>query len=405
MSGPRSVAGERVIVPTLDAASSVACLRSLGRHSIPTVAISELEDPPGFVSKYCDERFQVPDPDEDLDAYGDALLTLARRDDVRTIVPLREADVYCLARRRSEFEAHVHAQWPTFESLRTVQDRVRLFDEADAIGVNAPRTALLSEFDDWDEDVIVKPRYTVHSPGYDDAFDVAHTHHNSTQYVPDSADLDVDAIVADMGHVPLVQEYVRDTDEYAFFALYDHGDAVATFQFRQQRGYKYAGGPSAFREAVDIPDLQAAGRGLLDHLDWHGLAMVEFLRDPRTGEFELMEINPRFWTSLPFSIQAGVDFPYYYWLLSMGYTPTGTFDDGYDVGRAGHLLRGELLHLHSILFEDYPLVDRPSFPRTAASIAASLVRYPTFDYLSVDDPRPFFRDIRNALVPSRRRTR
>jgi len=399
------VAGERVIVPTLDAASSVACLRSLGRHSIPTIAISELEDPPGFVSKYCDERFAVPDPNEDLDAYGDALLSLARRDDVRTILPVREADIYCLASRRSAFEEHVHAQWPTLDSLRTVQDRVRLFEEAAAAGVNAPRTAVLSEFDNWDEDVIIKPRYTVHAPEYDDAFEIAQTHYNSTQYISDSADIDFDAIVADMGHVPLVQEYVPDTDEYAFFALYDHGDAVASFQFRQHRGYKYAGGPSAFREAVDIPALQEAGQGLLDHLEWHGVAMVEFLRDPETGEFELMEINPRFWTSLPFSIQAGVDFPYYYWLLSMGYTPTHSFDSGYDVGRAGHLLRGELLHLHSILFEEYPLVERPSFPRTAATIAASIVRHPTFDYLSIDDPAPFVRDMVNAIIPTRRRTR
>lgn len=405
MSRDQAVLGDRVVVPALDAASSVACIRSLGRRSIPTIAASELPDPPGFVSKYCDERIAVPSPNDDLDAYGDALLSLARRNDVRTIVPVREADVYCLASRRSTFDEHVHAQWPTLDSLRDVQDRVRLFDAAEEVGVDAPRTELLSEFEDWGGDVIVKPRYTVHAPAYDDAFDVAHTHHNSTRYITDPETIDADALVAEMGHVPLVQEYVPDSDEYAFFALYDRGDCVASFQFRQRRGYKYAGGPSAFREAVDVPELADAGRTLLDHLDWHGLAMVEFLRNPETGAFELMEVNPRFWTSLPFSIQAGVDFPYYYWLLSTGYDSLESVDASYDVGRAGHLLRGELLHLHSILFEEYPLVERPSFPRTAAQIAASLLRHPTFDYLSLDDPRPFVRDLVNALTPSRRRSR
>jgi len=183
---------------------------------------------------------------------------------------------------------------------------------------------------------------------------------------------------------------VPGTDEYGFFALYDEGEPVAAFQHRQLRGYKYCGGPSAYRESVDIPELEAAGLRLLDHLDWHGLAMVEFLRDDETGEFKLMEVNPRFWSSLPFTVQAGVDFPNCYRALAAGERPAT--DPDYEVGIAGHLLRGELLHLHSVLFEDYPLVDRPSVVGTAAAMVASLVRHPRFDYLSADDLGPFLRD-------------
>jgi hypothetical protein len=108
-----------------------------------------------------------------------------------------------------------------------------------------------------------------------------------------------------------------------------------------------------------------------------------------------MEINPRFWTSLPFTIQAGVDFPYYYWLLATGRGDEIAAD--FDVGVAGHLLRGELLYLHSVLSEEYPLVERPSFGESVADIGTSLVRHPRFDYLSVDDPRPFVRDVRNTV--------
>ena len=37
--------------------------------------------------------------------------------------------------------------------------------------------------------------------------------------------------------------------------------------------------------------------------------MVEFKKDTRTGEYVLMEINPKFWGSLDLAIAAGVDFP------------------------------------------------------------------------------------------------
>jgi predicted ATP-grasp superfamily ATP-dependent carboligase len=198
-----------------------------------------------------------------------------------------------------------------------------------------------------------------------------------------------------MGHVPLVQEYVPDSDEYGFFALYEGGEAVATFQHRQRRGWDYSGGPSAYRESVDIPELEASGRRLLDELDWHGVAMVEFLRDPDTGEFELMEVNPRFWSSLPFTVQAGVDFPALYWRQATGESVERAAD--YDEGVAGHLLRGELLHLESIVADDYPLVERPSLGETALAVAESVVRDRRFDYLSADDPGPFVRDVRNTL--------
>jgi predicted ATP-grasp superfamily ATP-dependent carboligase len=390
-----------VVVPVIDTASSTAAIRSLGRRGVRTIAVAEDEAAPGCRSRYCDEVVTAPDPTVDLEGYEEALVDLARRPDVATVLPLREEDVYVLARNRDALAEHVGTPWPTLETLRGAQDRVRLFEAARAADVAIPGTRTLDQWTAWDRDVIVKPRYTMHAAEYSDRFARSHAQWSSTRYVAPGEELDRDEVVSGMGHVPLVQEYVPSTDEYGFFALYDRGEAVATFQHRQRRGWKYCGGPSAYRESVDIPELDRAGRRLLDELEWHGVAMVEFLRDPDTGEFRLMEVNPRFWSSLPFTVQAGVDFPALYWTLATG-GDVGTAPE-YDVGTAGHLLRGELLHLHSILFDDYPLVDRPSFTRTALSVAASLARHPRFDYLDAADPCPAARYAYNTVKEAYRR--
>lgn len=382
-----------VVIPAINTASSTAAIRSLGRRNIETIVVSEHESPPGFSSKYCSERLSVPDPYADLSAYEDALLGLAHRPDVRTILPFREPDVYVLSRNRAELQSHVGTPWPPIETLRRVQDRVELFDVARDVGVQMPETTRLDAWPDWEQGCIVKPRYTVHAPEYADEFTDASTMDESARYVAAGDRPDFDELVDAMGHVPIVQEYVPTGDEYGFFALYDHGRPVGTFQHRQRRGWKYAGGPSAYRESVDIPELEAAGRALLDELDWHGVAMVEFLKDPQTGAFKLMEINPRFWSSLPFTIQAGVDFPSLYWEQATG-RPVEA-DDDYRVGTAGHYLWGECLHLASIVTEEYPLVERPSLMATARDIAISIGRHPRFDYLDVDDTRPFVRDLSN----------
>ncbi|MFC7095956.1 carboxylate--amine ligase [Halobaculum marinum] len=406
MTPQRNADGGSAIVPAIATASSTAALRSLGRRGVRTVAVSEHDNPPGFASRYCDETHRVPDPVVDVDGYEAALLRLASRADVETVLPFREADVYVLARSRSAFAEHVGTPWPDLQTLRGAQDRVRLFEAARAAGVAMPETRLLDEWDDWDERVVVKPRYTMYAPEYDDRFDRPAPAMCTTRYVAPNEEPDRAAIVEEMGHVPLAQRYVPSGDEYAFFAQYDEGEAVATFQHRQRRGLKYCGGPSAYRESVDIPELEAAGRRLLDELDWHGVAMVEFLRNPETGEFELMEVNPRFWSSLPFTVQAGVDFPSLYYDQAIG-VPIPT-EPPYEAEIGGHLLWGEALHLLSVVTDEYPLVERPSFARRLGEVATSLVRSPRFDYLSASDPGPFVRDVRNraatVVAPLRRAT-
>ncbi len=383
-----------VLVPGVAAPSTVACLRSLGPRGVGTIVGSESPSTPAAVSAQCDAFVELPDPGTDVDAYGEALLAIARRPEVRTVIPVREEDVYVLSRNREAFAAEVATPWPSFETLRRVQDRLELFAAAEDAGVAAPETRSLEEWDDWSRETIVKPRYTVAAPAYlgpgTGRVDVGSTRYRSPGSPPD-----VEAIVRRRGHVPIVQEYVRDTREYGFFALYDHGEPLATFQHCQHRGYKYAGGPSAYRESTAIPALEDAGLALLDHLEWHGLAMVEFLRNPDTGRFELMEVNPRFWSSLPFSVRAGVDFPGLYWQLATGRKVERM--PAYDVGIGGHLLRGELSYLHSVATEEYPLVDRPAFATALRDVATSIARERRFDYAVAEDPLPFAQDGWNTL--------
>lgn len=378
---------DAVVVPGIEAPSTVACLRSLGRRGVRTIVVSEDETTPGFASKYCDETVLAPDPDDDLEGYGDLLLDLAHRPAVRTIVPVREPDVYFLAKHRDTFAEHIGTPWPDFNRLQRVQDRKRLFEIAREAGISVPETRLLTEWNDWNREAVIKSRYTIVVSDDEDGASYPTVRFQNPGEAPD-----VEATITEMGHEPLVQEYMSDPAEFGFFALFDRGSPVVTFQHRQIRGYKYSGGPSAFRESVDIPELEDAGLRLLKELDWHGLAMVEFKR--HDGEFKLMEINPRFWSSLPFSVAAGVDFPYQYYCLSTG---EPVEDQPYDAGVAGHLLRGEVGYLYSLLTHDSPLAERPAPVRSARTVVASMASHPRFDYLTLDDPGPFVRDVRRTI--------
>ncbi|MFW6003794.1 MAG: ATP-grasp domain-containing protein [Halanaeroarchaeum sp.] len=382
------------VVPAIRAPNSVALLRSLGRRGVHTIAVSEHERPPSFRSRYVDERVAVPTPGENIDGYREELLALARRDDVRAIFPVREADVYALSTDRSSFADHVAPLWPTAEALRAVHDRSILFDVAERAGVDVPETRLLTEVEDWDRERIVKGRFAILVDEFVETVRPGMVGSPpKTIFLEPGTEPYVDSIVDEMGHVPIAQEYVRGT-EYCLRALYHDGEPVVTTQKRLRRGYKYSRGPSVYHEAVDIPELRRAGLRLLEELQWEGIASVGFIRDD-AGQFNLLEINPRFPASIPVDIHAGVDYPAYVWDLATD-GPLETPPD-YRPGTASHLLRGEIAHLHSVLFEDYPMVERPGLGQTLWDIASSTLRQPNFDLASLDDPGPFVRDTWNAV--------
>lgn len=100
------------------------------------------------------------------------------------------------------------------------------------------------------------------------------------------------------------------------------GKLVTSFQHRRLSENPPSGGVAvvAIAEAVDAMLLDYSMR-LLRALEWEGVAMVEFRHDRETGETALMEVNGRFWGSLPLNTIAGVDFPLYAWQLSQGEIP------------------------------------------------------------------------------------
>ncbi|WP_324663344.1 carboxylate--amine ligase [Haloarcula sediminis] len=384
------------LIPTGYETQGYTCVRSLSRHGIDTIIASEKPKVPAGKSRYCTEALSVSDPRRDLLAYRDDLLEIARRPAVTTVVPIRPDGAYLLSRYREQFGDVTDLFVPQFEQFHTVADRLRLVEAAENAGVPVPTTAMLGDVEEWSGEQIVKSRYNVLAEGVlagrapgDMAVEKSLTHLAAGE-APDP-----EALTATMGHEPIVQEYIPSTAEYMIGALYDHGEPLAMFQHRQIRGDTYAGGGGVYRESVAIPELATVARALLDELDWHGLACIEYMRHEETGEFYLTEINPRMWQSLPSTVRAGADFPLYYWLAAGGRQEE--IDCDYELGVGTHSLHGELRHLLSIVRSDSSVVAKPPVTRRAREILVSCLREPNFDYLALDDPGPFVQGLRNEL--------
>ena len=100
--------------------------------------------------------------------------------------------------------------------------------------------------------------------------------------------------------------------------LYERGRMAWHFVHERLHEWPLTGGASTLRRAGGAePELVELTRRLLDRLEWHGVAMVEWRRAD-DGTLHLMEINPRLWGSLPLTIAAGVDMPKGLLALALG---------------------------------------------------------------------------------------
>ena len=159
-----------------------------------------------------------------------------------------------------------------------------------------------------------------------------------------------------------------------------------------------AGGGSSYRRSVPLQsDLLAATERLMAALDYTGVAMVEFKVNPRTGKWIFIEINGRFWGSLPLAIAAGADFPRY--LYEMMVTGRRKFPRHYAIGiHCGNLAKDRCWMQDNLSADrsDPVLATRP-LRKVALEVLNLVMLRERFDTFVIDDIGPGLATIAKML--------
>jgi predicted ATP-grasp superfamily ATP-dependent carboligase len=100
--------------------------------------------------------------------------------------------------------------------------------------------------------------------------------------------------------------------------FFDHGRLVAsccqeTLDSRRDT-YSF---PKSIRMHQDQA-IQDLAQKLLGPLDWHGVAHVDMIRDKSQEQPLILEVNPRFWSTIQGSCLAGMNFPAFNYFTALG---------------------------------------------------------------------------------------
>lgn len=114
----------------------------------------------------------------------------------------------------------------------------------------------------------------------------------------------------------IIQEFIKGYDIDCSI-LSDEGSILA---YTIQKEFIKSAKPFAPPDGVEFvyePELYKVISKLIHALNWTGVMHVDLRFDQTDGKFKIIEINPRFWSSVRASCRVGVNFPLLYCLSSL----------------------------------------------------------------------------------------
>lgn len=383
----------------------LALVRELGRAGVRVIAMSHEAHAIGLASRHVWRRELVPAPRSD--AVIDSINRLARELGPLSLLAVSEVNLQWLNGARARLHPDVHPAVPSADALAAVLDKSRTLAAARAVGIDVPVTVEPRSMAEV-EVLATALSYPVVLKWKDvNAIALrlgqAGLEVVKAEYVRSAAALlDACRRYEPVGAWPLIQEYCAGHGLGQFFFIHE-GRVVRRFQHRRVAEWPPEGGFSSVCDALPLTEhvaLFERSAALLAALGWQGVAMVEYRHDLASGRSRLMEINGRFWGSLPLAVACGAGFALLSHHAALGEALPQLPEPRSDLRcrmlatevkrlRRLWLHRGQIL---DPLFEPKPLADTLRF---VADFLRPSVRYFVWD---LDDPKPTWRDLRNSLL-------
>lgn len=390
------------VVVGVDTPIGLTVVRDLGQAGVPVTGIGRSANALGLSSRYLTRGVVRA---RDADGFIEQLVALGAELGPSCLFAVSENDITLLNTHRARLTGFT-IMFADQARMDSVLNKDQTYAAAARVGIRTPRTEQPASMADverikdglrypvvlkWANPHEVASRLS--AAGL--ALDKTHYCHSAQALLAYLAPYERACVY------PLVQEYCAGYGLGQFVLMKD-GQPHYTFQHRRLHEWPPEGGFSSMCESLPgtaHAEQMAKSIALLRELRWEGIAMVEYRHDPATGESALMEVNGRFWGSLPLAWHAGARFP------SMMHTLWGRGQPltapAYRSGVRCRYMLPETKRLLRILFAQHKIEDKNLHFRRLPELLGYLggfvrprSRYYVF---SLADSGPFFSDVGQML--------
>ncbi len=286
--------------------------RSLGRRGIPVYIVDDQFCVSSF-SRYATKVIRV-DTILDERKTVEAVLNVGQRYNLRNwiLFPTRDENVAAFSRYRAELAKFFRVTTGDWDSIEWAWDKKKTYELAEKLDIPCPKTfnpksseelpAIFSRLP-----LAIKPAvkenffYATGAKAWraDTPEQLVSLYEKATRQIkPEEI---------------LIQEIVPGDgqEQYSYCAFVQNGVPTCVLTARRARQHPREFGRAAtYVETVEAPEIELYSERFLKAINYHGVVEIEFKRDPRSGQYKLLDVNARTWGFHSIGSASGVDFPY-----------------------------------------------------------------------------------------------
>ncbi len=263
-------------------------------------------EPGIYMPNMIDKTYMIPYPSTGTEAYIDRIKEIHKKDPIDLIIPNLDAELYTFMKAESILnELGIKTFLPTLNQFEERQ-KSNLNSFGEKYGVKVPKSKSITSYndiqklnDEFEYPLLVKGKFY-------DAY---------VAYNPDQVTNHFNKISAKWGLPIIIQEFIRGT-EVNVVALGDgKGNTIAAVPMRKQfitdKGKAWSGITLSDKEMLRIT------KELINQTNWRGGMELEMIKT-NSGEYFMIEINPRIPAWVYLAVGAGQNIPEALVKLAMG---------------------------------------------------------------------------------------
>ncbi len=301
--------GYKVLVIGESIQSFLSVIRSLGRKGIEVHAAAISNEFPSLRSRYIKKTHTIHSYSLDANKWKAELVALFDRESFDLVIPCHDSSIVPFQEHKKKFGIQGLIFLLEDDCYRIISSKEETYNLALKSGVSVPRQIQLNSLDcskilkeKFKFPLILKPKTSVTINSLHQRYEVLKVYNKNQikQHL---------MFLLKQGSV-LVQENFEGTGTGIEFLAFQ-GEILFAFQHIRIHE-KLGGGPSCYRKSIPVmPILLDATKKMIGKLDYTGVGMAEYKIDLDSNKWIFLEINGRFWGSLPLAVAAGANFPYF----------------------------------------------------------------------------------------------
>ncbi len=264
-------------------------------------------EPGAYMKEVSVRNYMIPYPSSGIDNLLERLQFIQEKEKIDVIIPTLDSELYAFTKLAPQLlEIGIKTFLPTIQNLN-LRSKDKLFEFCDKNNINVPKNILaLSVKDLYKIPADLKYPVAVKGIFYD-------------AYIANNFEEALAAFhkISNKWGLPvIVQEYING-DEYNVCALGDGaGEMIGAVAMKKlyitDKGKAWAGVTIHENKLIEL------SLKIINILKWRSGTELEFVKDKKSNQYYMIEINPRFPAWVYLSVAAGQNLPYALLQLALG---------------------------------------------------------------------------------------